>query len=122
MTIRIRASVADSSRSVQAEGATLPHAVRVAARKLGLGPGRTVHRRQTTPGSWEWDWSGTRLHVDVSSPAVRTGTLRPGQLRLLILIVEAWRDFDPIQSGFDIDELLLTLKAQERWFKDAARR
>ena len=68
MTVRIRAARAAEPEAWQiATGMTLPHAVRVAVRKLGLGPGRTVRSWEDAPfsGSWHWDWSGTLLQIVV---------------------------------------------------------
>jgi hypothetical protein len=68
MTTRVRVRLAspDDSPWVDAEGASIPSAVRSAARKLGLSPGQTRSRRWLDTHELAWDWSGTELRVRVS--------------------------------------------------------
>lgn len=68
MTVRIRAARAEATDAWRpATGTTLPHAVREAVRKLGIGPGRTVRSWEDPPqsGQWFWNWSGTLLRITV---------------------------------------------------------
>ncbi len=63
--IHIRARLDAGTTWVDAEGATLAHAVRVAVRKLGLGAGRTLSKERVAPSAYVWNWSGSRLRVEV---------------------------------------------------------
>ena len=58
-------SDAPPEMTVIVEGASLPHAVRLAAQHLGIGLGRTLSSAELTPGEWLWDWSGTKIRLRI---------------------------------------------------------
>ncbi len=68
MTVRIHAKLQTQEwpQAVEAEGATLAQAVRKAAYKLGLGPGKTMARNRVGPSEYAWNWSGHTIHVRVA--------------------------------------------------------
>jgi len=66
MSIRIQAWVdrpTPPDAVVIVDGYSLAHAVRKAVRGLGLGVGQTRSSKEIAPGEWQWDWSGTKVHV-----------------------------------------------------------
>lgn len=94
---------------VEARGATVPHAVRVAAHLLGLGPGRTVLSERTDTG-WIWDWSGHRIVVDLV-PAPPSGWVLAA--RIALHGVSRW-DLEQLLGGADDELVRSALRGEER--------
>ncbi len=91
--IQARTDAMDWNEAVTAEGATLAHAVRKAARLLGVGPGRTLSSERVGDRQWRWNWSGKTVHVvrvvGRSSPA-----------KLLTMPEDAWARLDALADAW----------------------